>query len=101
MEDVRIFYGHLSILRPFDICRGNLVYFVAIWCILPRFGILDQEKSGNRGWRLHEFYKKLAFGDSRSQHVVTERREQRFLVAIFIPGDKEHFVGARSLLQTS
>jgi hypothetical protein len=24
-----------------------LVYFVAIWCIFPRFGFLDQEKSGN------------------------------------------------------
>jgi hypothetical protein len=29
-----------SILRP-------LVYFVVIWYIFPRFGILDQEKSGN------------------------------------------------------
>jgi hypothetical protein len=24
-----------------------LVYFVVIWYIFPRFGILDQEKSGN------------------------------------------------------
>jgi hypothetical protein len=26
-----------------------LVYFVVIWYIFPRFGILDQEKSGNHG----------------------------------------------------
>jgi hypothetical protein len=34
----------LSIFRPLDMCYvfcGNLVYF-------PRFGILQQEKSGNR-----------------------------------------------------
>jgi hypothetical protein len=29
-----------SIVRPFGI-------FCGIWCIFPRFGILDQEKSGN------------------------------------------------------
>jgi hypothetical protein len=40
MENVGIFYAHLvyitaiwSILRPFDIFCGNLVYFVAIWYI--------------------------------------------------------------------
>jgi hypothetical protein len=27
-----------------------LVYFVAIWYIFPRFGILYQEKSGNPDW---------------------------------------------------
>jgi hypothetical protein len=36
-----------SILRPLEIFYGHLVYFVAIWCIFPRFGFLDQEKSGN------------------------------------------------------
>jgi hypothetical protein len=47
MEKVGIFYDHLvyftaigNILRLFGIFCGNLVYF-------PRFGILDQEKSGN------------------------------------------------------
>jgi hypothetical protein len=47
MEKLGIFYGHLvyftaigNILWPFSIFCGNLVYF-------PRFGILDQEKSGN------------------------------------------------------
>jgi hypothetical protein len=36
-----------SILRPLEIFYGHLVYFVVIWYIFPRFGILDQEKSGN------------------------------------------------------
>jgi hypothetical protein len=36
-----------SILRPLEIFYGLLVYFVVIWYILPRFGILYQEKSGN------------------------------------------------------
>jgi hypothetical protein len=35
-----------SILRPLEIFYGHLVYFVVIWYIFPRFGILDQEKSG-------------------------------------------------------
>jgi hypothetical protein len=38
-----------SILRMLDIFYGHLVYFVVIWYIFPRFGILDQEKSGNPG----------------------------------------------------
>jgi hypothetical protein len=47
MEDVGIFHGHpvhftvfCYILWTFAIVRGNLVYF-------SRFGILQQEKSGN------------------------------------------------------
>jgi hypothetical protein len=36
-----------SILWPLEIFYGHLVYFVVIWYIFPRFGILDQEKSGN------------------------------------------------------
>jgi hypothetical protein len=36
-----------SILRPLQIFYGHLVYFVVIWYSFPRFGILDQEKSGN------------------------------------------------------
>jgi hypothetical protein len=35
------------ILRPLERFYGRLVYFVVIWYIFPRFGILDQEKSGN------------------------------------------------------
>jgi hypothetical protein len=34
-----------SILRPLKIFSGHLVYFVIIWYIFPRFGILYQEKS--------------------------------------------------------
>jgi hypothetical protein len=30
-----------------EIFYGHLVYFVVIWYIFPRFGILYQEKSGN------------------------------------------------------
>jgi hypothetical protein len=35
------------ILRALEIFYGLLVHFVVIWYIFPRFGILDQEKSGN------------------------------------------------------
>jgi hypothetical protein len=35
-----LFYGHSK-------CYGYLVYFVVIWYIFPRFGMLYQEKSGN------------------------------------------------------
>jgi hypothetical protein len=48
MENLGVFYDHLvyftaigNILWPFGIFCGNLVLF------FPRFGILDQEKSGN------------------------------------------------------
>jgi hypothetical protein len=37
------------ILRPLEIFYGHLVHFVVIWYNFPRFGILDQEKSGNPG----------------------------------------------------
>jgi hypothetical protein len=38
-----------SILGTFEIFYSHLVYFVVIWYIFPRFGILDEEKSGNPG----------------------------------------------------
>jgi hypothetical protein len=38
MEEVGLFYGHL-------------IYFMDIWYILPRFGIIYREKSGN-----HEYH---------------------------------------------
>jgi hypothetical protein len=54
MENLGIFYDHLvyftpmgNILWPFGIFCGNLEYFVVIWYIFTRFGILEQEKSGN------------------------------------------------------
>jgi hypothetical protein len=36
-----------SILLQLEIFYGHLVRFVVIWYNFPRFGILDQEKSGN------------------------------------------------------
>jgi hypothetical protein len=47
MEEVGIFYGQLVCLRPFCIFYGHLVYFVVIWYIILRFGILYHEKSGS------------------------------------------------------
>jgi hypothetical protein len=41
------FMANWSILRPLEIFYGHLVYFVVLWYNFPRFGILDQEKSGN------------------------------------------------------
>jgi hypothetical protein len=40
------------ILQPFEIFYGDLVYFVVIWYIFPRFDILYLEKSGNLASRL-------------------------------------------------
>jgi hypothetical protein len=47
MEDVGLFCGRRSILRPFDTLYGHLVYFVVIWHISPRVGVLYQERSGH------------------------------------------------------
>jgi hypothetical protein len=46
MENVGIFYDHWSILWQLEIFYGHLVYFVVIWYIFPRLGILYLEKSG-------------------------------------------------------
>jgi hypothetical protein len=59
-----------SILRPFEISFGHLVYFVVIWYISPRFGILYQEKSGNPGVVFMKMNKFL--------HTHLETTEQRF-----------------------
>jgi hypothetical protein len=37
------------VLLLLEIFYGHLVYFVVIWYIYPRFGILYPEKSGNPG----------------------------------------------------
>jgi hypothetical protein len=42
------------ILQAFDMFYGHLVYFVVIWYIFPRFGMLYQEKSGNPAHRQGE-----------------------------------------------
>jgi hypothetical protein len=56
IEDVGVFMAIWSILRPFGLFYGHLIYFVAIWniyvhmviwYIFPRFGMLHQEKSGD------------------------------------------------------
>jgi hypothetical protein len=53
----------LSILLPFGIFCCHLVYFMFIWYIFPRFGILCQEKSGNPALCLcaREHFPKNAF----------------------------------------
>jgi hypothetical protein len=44
---VAYFTANLCILWSFGIFCGRLVYFVVVWYIFPRFGLLYQEKSGN------------------------------------------------------
>jgi hypothetical protein len=44
MEDVGLFMEIWSILQPFGILYGHLLYFVVIWYIFPRFSMLRQEK---------------------------------------------------------
>jgi hypothetical protein len=49
-----------NILRPFGTVNGEFGNLVAIWYILPRFGIFCQGKSGNPcvGW---QFFKRNEF----------------------------------------
>jgi hypothetical protein len=50
MEDIGIFMAIWSLLRPFRIFYGLLVYFMVIWytyLFSSRFDMLYQEKSGN------------------------------------------------------
>jgi preprotein translocase subunit SecY len=47
MEDVSIFYGHLSILWPLGIFCGHFIYFMVIWYMFTHFGMFYEEKSGN------------------------------------------------------
>jgi hypothetical protein len=60
MEDADILYVHSVYLRPFVTFCGQLVYFMVIWYIFSRFGILYQEKSGNPGFNLSETSLELA-----------------------------------------
>jgi hypothetical protein len=54
MENLGIFYDHLVYFTAIGTILWPFVYFVVIWYIFPRFGILDQEKSGNP-----EFYTRV------------------------------------------
>jgi hypothetical protein len=47
MVDVGIFYGHMVYL--FGIFCVHSEYFMVVWFIFPRFGMLFDEKSGNPG----------------------------------------------------
>jgi hypothetical protein len=42
-------YDHLAYFTAIGNIFGHLLYLVVIWYILPHFGILSQEKSGNLG----------------------------------------------------
>jgi hypothetical protein len=52
MASVGIFLDLWSVLRPFGIFNGHLVYFGFVWYIFSRFGMLYQEKSGKPWTRL-------------------------------------------------
>jgi hypothetical protein len=54
-----------SILRPFGIFCGHLVYFIVIWYIFPRFGMLYQEKSGNPAFKVAQRPLSLCLGCPR------------------------------------
>jgi hypothetical protein len=47
MENVGKLFAHLVYFTALEIFYGHLVYFLVIWYIFPRFGMLYQEKSGS------------------------------------------------------
>jgi hypothetical protein len=55
MENVCIFYDHSEYLRPLGIIYGRLGLLVVIWYIFPILLCLDQEKSGNPGFKPGRF----------------------------------------------
>jgi hypothetical protein len=64
---MKIVNVHLEYFRPFGIFYGH---FVVIWYIIPRFGTLYQENSGNPGC-FNPFRRKLGFvekGSNESEH---------------------------------
>jgi hypothetical protein len=66
-----------SILRPLEIFYGYLIYFVVIWYIFPRFGILDQEKSGNPDrFAVVEHIEPSVLVDSKCFNVVQMQGDQ-------------------------
>jgi hypothetical protein len=52
IENVGIVNGHLEYLTSIWNILGTFGKFVVIWYIIPRFGMLYQEKSGNPGLAL-------------------------------------------------
>jgi hypothetical protein len=49
MEDVGPFYGHLVHFTAFWYILWQFGYFMFIWYVFTRFGMLYQGKSGNTG----------------------------------------------------
>jgi hypothetical protein len=79
MENLGIIIGIRSILRPLKIVYGNLVYFVAIWYIFPRLGILYQDKSGNPAPQFHRstsWLWALIFTQSYIRNCLRREREK-------------------------
>jgi hypothetical protein len=72
-----------SVLRPFGIFCGHLVYFGFVWYIFSRFGKLYEEKSGNTGLaarlilkglsNLQFFLSKLFCPDFFSNFILREK----------------------------
>jgi hypothetical protein len=46
MDGIGIYLTNWSILPPFDIFCGHLIYFIAIWSLFPRSAMMCQGKSG-------------------------------------------------------
>jgi hypothetical protein len=74
-----------SILRPFGLFYGHLIYFMVIWYIFSHFGMLCQEKSGNPALypNTHSFKSELATVTQQFLHfprvAVTTREQSRFI----------------------
>jgi hypothetical protein len=67
------------------ISNDNLVHFVVIWYIFPRFGMLYQEKSGNPGLSSGPFQIKSGkVNNSSSSHSQGDKTGRSFAIwAIF------------------
>jgi hypothetical protein len=95
----------LSILWPLEIFYGHLVYFVVVWYISPRFGILYQEKSGNpvpqqkpqtKENSLHSLPRNKLIQTCKGGRVFSKSAESSFPISKIAPKSffwRENFAG--------
>jgi hypothetical protein len=77
MEDVVIIYGNLVYFYRYryGISFGHSLYFMVIWYIFARFGMLYQEKSGNPAQYLDSSFSNENYCSSKQITFVLFQQE--------------------------